>query len=43
MEPQTSALHDDFDEPPIAVGEVDETSDDVAFGSGFQLKRLAEI
>ena len=28
MEPQTSSLHDDFDDPPIAFGEVEETSDD---------------
>jgi hypothetical protein len=28
MKPQTSSLHDDFDDPPLAVGEVVETSDD---------------
>lgn len=28
MKPRASVLHDDFDEPPIAVAEVDETSDD---------------
>jgi hypothetical protein len=27
MKPQASVLHDDFEVPPIAVGEVDETSD----------------
>jgi hypothetical protein len=48
MKPQTSAIHNDFDAPLTSVEEAEDRSEDdlwflpVAFGSRFQLKRLAE-
>jgi hypothetical protein len=42
MMPGTPSLRDESDALVIDAEEVEEASEDVAFGSRFQLKRLAE-